>query len=90
MGLNSLLGSSHLERSNEVKGFRIGRSKTEYMECEFKGSLCDSVDSVTLKNHKLSRSECLKYLDSIFSKDGAIMDDAPHRIQVGWIKWRSA
>ena len=30
------------------------------------------------------------YLGSIFSRDGEIVDDITHRIQVGWLKWRAA
>jgi len=35
-------------------------------------------------------SSHLKYLGSIIQKDGEINRDVNHKIQVGWLKWRSA
>ena len=34
-------------------------------------------------------SSHFKYLGSIIQKDGEIDSDVKHRIQVGWLKWRS-
>ena len=35
-------------------------------------------------------SSHFKYLGSIIQKDGEIDSDINHRIQAGWLKWRSA
>jgi len=35
-------------------------------------------------------SSHFKYLGSIIQKDGEINSDVNHRIQAGWLKWRSA
>jgi len=35
-------------------------------------------------------SSYFKYLGSIIQKDGEIDSDGNHRIQAGWLKWRSA
>ena len=53
----------------EYRGFRLSRTKIEYIECKFSKQ---------------------RYLDSIIRKDWEINSDVDHRIQVGWLKWRSA
>ena len=35
-------------------------------------------------------SNHFKYLGSIIQKDGEVDSDVNHRIQAGWLKWRSA
>ena len=35
-------------------------------------------------------SSQFRYLSSIIQKDGEINSDVNHRIQAGWLKWRSA
>ena len=47
-------------------------------------------ERVKIKNQKISKREKFWYQDFIFSKDGEIVDDITHRIQVGWLKWRAA
>ena len=74
----------------ESQGFRISKSKTEYMECKFSDDQNIRADIVALQSQELPRSERFKYLGSIFSKDGEVVEDVTHRIQVGWLKWRSA
>jgi len=45
---------------------------------------------VTLDGQEISMSSHFKYLGSIIQKDGEINSDVNHRIQAGWLKWRSA
>jgi len=45
---------------------------------------------VTLNGQKISMSSHFKYLSSIIQKDGKINSDVNHKIQAGWLKWRSA
>ena len=44
---------------------------------------------MTLDGQEIPMSNHFKYLDSIIQKDGEINSDANHRIQAGWLKWRS-
>ena len=39
---------------------------------------------------EIPMSSHFKYLGSIIQKDGEINGDVNHRIQAGWLKWRSA
>ena len=74
----------------EARGFRLSRSKTEYMECKFrKKKKNNEHDMITLDDQKILVTECFKYLGSIIQKDGEINGDVNHRIKVGWLKWRS-
>jgi len=73
----------------ESKGFRLSRSKTEYLKCEFSG-VVGSGEIVTLGGVAVPRVEKFKYLGSIIEKNGDINEDINHQIRVGWHKWRSA
>ncbi|KAI8542827.1 hypothetical protein RHMOL_Rhmol08G0169600 [Rhododendron molle] len=43
-----------------------------------------------IQDQEIPKSDHFRYLGSIISSDGEIADDVTHRIQVGWLKWRSA
>ena len=73
----------------ELKGFKISRNKTEYMECHFSNNRKNNT-SVKINEHNLEISKSFKYLGSIIQEDGGIDKDVTHRIQVGWNKWRNA
>jgi len=45
---------------------------------------------VTLDGQEIPMSSHFKYLSFIIQKDGEINSDVNHRIQAGWLKWRSA
>jgi len=45
---------------------------------------------VTLDGQEIPMSNHLKYLGYIIQKDGEINSDVNHKIQAGWLKWRSA
>ncbi|GMP79314.1 hypothetical protein CsSME_00034912 [Camellia sinensis var. sinensis] len=72
----------------ESKGFRISRTKTEYMECKFSNSNNESRGEVKIEN-QLPKSEHFHYLGSIITTTGEIAADVAHRIKAGWCKWRS-
>ncbi|CAL5326839.1 unnamed protein product [Camellia sinensis] len=74
----------------ESKGFRISRTKTEYMECKFSNSNNESRGEVKIENQELPKSEHFRYLGSIITTAGEIDADVVHRIKAGWCKWRSA
>jgi hypothetical protein len=73
----------------ESKGFRISRTKTKYMMCDF--SMTGHEDGVvSLDGQVVAKKETFKYLGSMLQKDGDIDEDVRHRISVGWLKWRQA
>ena len=71
------------------KGFRLSRTKTEYMRCEFSGVRSDDGD-VTLAGQVVPRKDTFRYLGSMLQSDGEIDEDVSHRIRAGWVKWRQA
>ena len=73
----------------ESKGFRISRTKTEYMECSFGGASVGD-GGVMLGDDVVPRKECFKYPGALLQGDGGIDEDITHRIQMGWQKWRGA
>jgi len=73
----------------ESKGFRLSRSKTEYLKCEFSG-VVGSGEVVTMGGVAIPRVEKFKYLGSIIEQNIDINEDINHGIRVGWHKWRSA
>jgi len=86
-GINSKL--ERWREALETKGFKISRTKTEYMECKFSNKSIDNT-MVKLEDKEILKSDHFRYLGSIISQDGEIGEDVTHRIKVGWLKWRSA
>ena len=74
----------------EAYGFRLSRSKTEYMECKFSNRRGNSTLEVKVGDHIIPQVTRFKYLGSVVQNDGEIEADVNHRIQVGWLKWRRA
>jgi hypothetical protein len=69
----------------ESKGFRLSRTKTEYMRCDFGGATQEEED-VSLEGQVVSKKDNFRYLGSMLQRDGDIDADASHRIKAGWIK----
>jgi hypothetical protein len=76
-------------RTLEAKGFRLSRSKTEYMKCDFSATMQEEED-VRLDGQVVHKKDTFHYLGSMLQKDGDIDEDLSHRIKVGWLKWRRA
>jgi hypothetical protein len=59
------------------KGFRLSRSKTEYIKCDFSATTQEKGDA---------------RLDGqvVLQKNEDIDEDVSHKIKVGWLKWRQA
>ena len=74
----------------ESRGFRLSRAKTEYMEYKFNKHGIRDYSIVRLDRQEIPMSSHFKYLGSIIQKDEEIDSDVNHKIQVGWLKWRSA
>ena len=73
----------------ESKGFRLSRSKTEYMMCGFSTTRCEE-EEVSLDGQVVPRKDTFRYLGSMLQEDGGIDEDVNHRIKAGWMKWRQA
>ena len=87
-GLNDKL---ELWRSTlESRGFRLSRSKTEYMECSFSGRSGINPIEINLGGEKVSKTNHFRYLGSVLQNNDRLEKDINHRIQAGWMKWRSA
>jgi hypothetical protein len=55
----------------EAKGFRLHRSKTEYMKYDFSATTQEEGD-VRLDGQVVSKKDTFRYLGSMFQKDGDI------------------
>jgi hypothetical protein len=73
----------------EAKGFRLRRSKTEYMKCDFIATTQEQGD-VRLDDQVIPKKDTFRYLGSILQKDGDINEDVSYKIKVGWLKWCQA
>ncbi|KAB2606459.1 hypothetical protein D8674_006176 [Pyrus ussuriensis x Pyrus communis] len=74
----------------ESKGFHLSRSKTEYMKYKFSANGSSNELGVRIGDHEVPKSDCFCYLGSILQKSGELNGDFNHRIQAGWMKWKSA
>jgi hypothetical protein len=68
------------KRTLEVKGFRLSRSKTEYMKCDFSAIMQEEGD-VRLDSQVVPKKDTFRYLGSMLQKDGDIDEDLSHRIK---------
>ncbi|XP_060182471.1 uncharacterized protein LOC132612165 [Lycium barbarum] len=74
----------------ESKGFKLSRTKTEYLECKFSEAPQEADLEVRLGTQAIQKKSSFKYLGSIVQGSGEIDDDVTHRIGAGWMKWRLA
>ncbi|GJN12835.1 hypothetical protein PR202_ga31149 [Eleusine coracana subsp. coracana] len=61
-------------RTLESKGFRLSRSKAEYMKCDFSSTPCVEGD-VSLDGQIVPKKDTFRYLGSMLQKDGDIDED---------------
>ena len=73
----------------ESKGFRLSRTKTEYMRCDFSRVVQEEGD-VSLEGQVVPKKDIFRYLGSMLQRDKDINADVSHIIKAGWIKWRQA
>ncbi|KAG2602019.1 hypothetical protein PVAP13_5KG646507 [Panicum virgatum] len=76
-------------RTLEGKGFRLSRTKTEYMMCAFSAIMHEGGD-VSLDGQVVPQKDIFRFLGSMLQKDGDIDKDVRHRISAGWLKWHQA
>jgi hypothetical protein len=74
-------------RTLEAKGFRLSRSKTEYIKCDF-STTTQEVGDVRLDGQVVPKKGTFHYLGSMLQKNGDIDEDVSRRIKAGWLKWR--
>ncbi|KAF3683236.1 putative pre-mRNA-processing factor 6-like [Capsicum annuum] len=74
----------------ESKGFRVSRSKTEYVECKFNDVRRENEVVVKLESQEVCKRDSFKYLGSVIQSNGEIDEDVLHRIGAGWMKWKLA
>jgi hypothetical protein len=72
-------------RTLEAKDFRLNRSKTEYMKCDFSVTTQEEGD-VRLDGEVVPKKDVFCYLRLMLQNDGDIDKDVSHRIKVGWLK----
>jgi hypothetical protein len=63
----------------ESKRFRLSRTKTEYMKCDFSATRHEEGD-VSLDGQVVAKKDIFRYLRSMLQKDGDIDEDVRHRI----------
>jgi hypothetical protein len=73
----------------EAKIFRLSRSKTEYMKCDFSATTQEDGD-VRLDGQMVPKKDTFRYLGSMLQKDRDIDEDVSHRIKAGWLKWNQS
>ena len=67
------------------KGFRLSRTKTEFMMCDFSATRHEGGD-VSLDGQAVVQKDTFWYLGSVLQKDDDIDEDVRHRISAGWLK----
>ncbi|KAF3631376.1 Cell division cycle protein 48 -like protein [Capsicum annuum] len=65
----------------ESKGFRLSRTKTEYLECKFSDSRREEEVVVKLDSQAVCKRDSFKYLGSMIQENGEIDEDVPHHIE---------
>jgi hypothetical protein len=63
----------------EAKCFRLSRSKTEYMKCDFSATTQEG--DVRLDDQVVPKKDTFHYLGSMLQKHGDIDEDVSHRIK---------
>ena len=71
-------------RTLESKGFRLSRTKTEYMICDFSVTRHEGGD-VSLDGKVVAQKYTFRYLGSVLQKDDDIDEDVRHRISADWL-----
>jgi len=70
----------------EARGFRLSRSKREYLQCRFSAGEGGVASEVAIENAIIPRVERFRYLGLIIQENREIDEDIYHRIKVGWQK----
>ena len=68
----------------EEKGFRISRTKTEYLQFND----YEDLEDMKMDEEIIKKVKAFKYLGTHVSEDGELDVEISHRIQCGWNAWR--
>jgi Reverse transcriptase (RNA-dependent DNA polymerase) len=68
----------------ESKGFRLSRTKTKYIRCQFSGENSDDGD-VSLDGRVVPMNDTFRYLGSMLQSEGEIDEDVSHKIRTKWV-----
>ncbi|XP_019232341.1 PREDICTED: uncharacterized protein LOC109213051 [Nicotiana attenuata] len=79
-----------LEEMLESKGFKLSRSKTEYLECKFSDGMHEEGVKVKIGTQVVLERDSFKYLESIIQGNGEIDEDVTHHIGAGQMRYRLA
>jgi hypothetical protein len=71
-----------MEARVESKGFKLSRTKTEYMRCDFSATRNEEGD-ISLDGQVVAKKDTFRYLGSMLQKDGNIDEDVRQRISAG-------
>nr|XP_016496967.1 PREDICTED: uncharacterized protein LOC107815839 [Nicotiana tabacum] len=74
----------------ESKGFKMSRTKTEYLECKFSDGTLEADVDVKLDTLVIPKRSSFKYLGSIIHGNEDNDENITHRIGIGCMKWRLA
>lgn len=74
----------------ESKGYKLVRTKTEYMECKFNSRRQRYKELVTIVGEEVTQIDQFCYLGLIMRNNGEIEENLTNRIKAGWLEWRSA
>ncbi|XP_070002920.1 uncharacterized protein [Nicotiana sylvestris] len=71
----------------ESKGFKLRRTKIEYLECKFSDGTHEIDVEVKLDAQVIPKRVSFKYPGCIIQGNREIDEDVAHRIGAGWMKW---
>ncbi|KAF3613932.1 putative pre-mRNA-processing factor 6-like [Capsicum annuum] len=74
----------------ESKGFRLSRTKTEYLKYTFSDLTHDPDVVMKLDSQAIRKRDSFKYIGSMIQENREIDEDVMYRIDGGWLKWRLA
>jgi hypothetical protein len=72
-------------RTLEAKCFRLSRSKTEYIKCDFSATTQEEGD-VRIDGQVVPKKGIFRFLGSMLQKNEDIDEDVSHIIKVDWLK----
>lgn len=76
--------------AQENNGLRLSRKKTEYMFLRFnEDPAIGPHNTIRLDTEPLNMVESFTYLSSVLNNVGKCDKTVNHRVQAGWLKWRS-
>nr|XP_016465514.1 PREDICTED: uncharacterized protein LOC107788350 [Nicotiana tabacum] len=72
----------------ESKGFKLSKTKAQYLECKFNIVSGGADIDMRLDSLVIPKKASFNYLGSVIKGDREIDKDVTHCIGAGWMKWR--